>query len=847
MEASLANAHLQRIVDDMLDTSRDVIFRTREHKWELLSASWTELSGYGVDESLGRDAIDFIHPEDRGGFAAAVEAMYRGELVTRSQVRLVTKQGDVRTVVFQGALVRDQDGRVIGVTGVAHDQTSFHVQSVLRELECALDGFVLRGCPTRKLAQRICKSLASSMPYPLVWLTLGELHVDACAGDATDIAEADLLALGAAARPGGKAVDVSELADASCAAKLASAGIAQVAVLPVATPSGRRGVLGIGVRSRVLGGEHLGALASFTGRLGLVLQLAEHQALLAIQSAAVATSLGAILILDAKGNVEWANAAFERMSGLKSVDIVGRPAVELRPERMRTPAALEDIEATLRAGKVWTGEVLRERDNGEEYVTFERVTPLLDERGRTHHYVVAQEDVTVRRRAQALAEQIARNDRLTDLANRPSFEEHLALGLARARRSSKPTAVLFVDLDRFKLINDTLGRAVGDAVLIEAATRIRTCIREDDLVARFGGDEFTVVLPSCDEVGATRAATEILARLAEPMHVAHHEISVTASVGIAVSTPATDAETLIKEADAAMYQAKALGRNAFAFFTSELAATSARALAIKEGLRRALNRGDELVLHYQPQISAGDEEILGVEALLRWTSPELGVVSPAEFIPIAEQSGLIADIDRWAMMAACAQAKSWLDGGVAVPRVSVNVSGVSFRQGHLVETIERALARTQLPPELLEVELTEGIMLHDAAKVIATLDAVRARGVRIALDDFGTGYSSLGYLKRFKLDALKIDRSFVTGLPHDADSAAIARLIVAMATTLRMEPVAEGVETAEQAAFLASIGCRAFQGFLFSRALPPNELEAFVRQRAGVRPPTVGSGTARAA
>lgn len=844
---------LQHLVDHVLDAAREVLFRTHQHKWQLLSPSWTALSGYDVDESLGSLVSDRVHPDDRPKFEATVTALYRGELVTQTRVRLVTKTGDVRWIEFRGSLVRDARGRVTGVAGVVRDQTLRHVQETLQNVKHDLDRFVLEGEDTTALAKRVCEALSSSMPYPLVWIALDHRSsVDARAGDLLGSVEDDeLLAFGGprttAAAPGDVAATVRRIAvDDPKTAKLARAGITHVITVPLQMHGGDAGLLGIAVRSDSVEPDHVLALVSFGGTLSLALRLAAHQTLLALQSAAMTSSLSAMLILDAEGRIEWVNAAFERMSEYSAEEVLGQPADVLRSAPGRTPEELHEIIKTLVQGQPWSGELVRAKKSGEHYVVYERVTPLLDEHGRPHHYVVAQEDVTVRRRAEALVDHMARTDPLTELANRSCFEQHLQINLGRPEGGDRCVGLLFVDVDRFKLINDTLGHAVGDELLIEVAGRIRSCTGEGDLVARFGGDEFTVVLRSCDEAEAARVAAEILARIAEPMRLAHHETSITASIGIALGTPEiSDAETLVKQADAAMYQAKAIGRNAYAFFTTDLAATSSRALAIQEGLRRALARDDELVLHYQPQMNTRGD-LIGVEALLRWTSKELGTVSPAEFIPVAEQSGLIAAIDRWAMRTACAQAKSWHDEGLRVPRVSVNVSGVSFRQGSLAATVENALTTTGLSPELLEIELTEGIMMHDAANVIATLDAVRALGVRVALDDFGTGYSSLGYLKRFKLDELKIDRSFVTGLPHDADSAAIARLIVAMATALRMETVAEGVETAEQAAFLASIGCHTFQGYLFSPAVPPHELARFVRRRT-VPPLATEAGTGRAA
>jgi diguanylate cyclase (GGDEF)-like protein len=481
----------------------------------------------------------------------------------------------------------------------------------------------------------------------------------------------------------------------------------------------------------------------------------------------------------------------------------------------------------VRAGRSWRGEIVNRRKSGEIYVVAQNVTPLLDENQVLTHLVAAHEDVTAHRQAETRIEHMAHHDGLTDLPNRTHFATRLQAAIVQAESDGGSVGVLFVDLDRFKLINETFGHLMGDQILREVAARLKSSVRDLDMVARFDGDEFTILLPGSDRGVATLVAERVLASLGHPVRIGGHDLAITASIGIALSSPEVrDADALLKRADAAMYQAKEVGRNGYAFFRDGASVRQVPTFTIQSGLRRALANG-ELALHYQPQMSACGRRLTGVEALLRWTSPTLGVVSPGDFIPVAEQTGIIVDIDRWVIRAACAQAKAWLVAGIAIPRVAVNVSGVSFRRGQLVSWIDDALAEAQLPPGYLEIELTEGVLMHDAALVIETLASLRKVGVRLALDDFGTGYSSLGYLKRFKLDVLKIDRSFISGLPDDPDSVAIARLIVAMAKALRLETVAEGVETREQAMFLEGLGCDTLQGFLFSRAVSPAEMSRF--------------------
>jgi diguanylate cyclase (GGDEF)-like protein/PAS domain S-box-containing protein len=729
--------------------------------------------------------------------------------------------------------------------GTIGEAPSISESSALNEVVRALDRHILEGRPRHGILQFICDGLGAATAYPIVSIALAQRDGRIPFGGGTGYALAAREGYSvlwdespAGAGPNGTAMQTGQtqtvlLSETAFdwSAQAVAAGLAQLVAIPLAAPGAKLGVLCVAVGEKaILDVDRVSALESFAARLSLALQLADHHALMALQGAALAASSTALFITDAVGRIEWLNAAFERMSGYTKDDALGRTLNILRCD-LQPADVFQGIWTTVRDGLIWRGEVVNRRKTGETYVVSQTVTPLVDQDGVVTHLVTAQEDVTAQRQAETRIEHMANHDSLTDLPNRTLLTERLQVALARGGRDGQAVGVLCLDLDRFKLVNDTLGHAMGDGLLREVAARLKASTRDRDLVARFGGDEFIVVVPNCDVNVAARVAERILDCLGQPARIGNQDVSVTASIGIALSSPEIrNVEALLKQADVAMYRVKATGRNGYVFFSPDLDSSPSSGLTIQAGLRHALATG-ELTLHYQPQIKASGGEFAGVEALLRWTSPLLGTLSPAEFIPVAEETGSIADIDRWALRTACAQAKVWQTAGIDVPRVAVNVSGVSFRRGQLVLWVEEALAAADLAPGCLEIELTEGILMHDAAKVADSLPALHRLGVRIALDDFGTGYSSLSYLKRFKVDVLKIDRSFVSGLPDDPDSAAIARVIVAMAKALRMETVAEGVETPAQAAFLASIGCDTLQGFLFSRAVPPSEVVRFSSNR----------------
>ncbi|MGP0043217.1 MAG: putative bifunctional diguanylate cyclase/phosphodiesterase [Syntrophobacteraceae bacterium] len=447
-------------------------------------------------------------------------------------------------------------------------------------------------------------------------------------------------------------------------------------------------------------------------------------------------------------------------------------------------------------------------------------------------------DITERKRTEERIFRLAYHDILTGLLNRNSFKEHLAQALAQAQRHDRYVATLFLDLDRFKRINDTFGYKVGDLLLQGVAERIREGVRKGDKparhvdsISRLGGDEFTILLPEISDIqDPAKVAKRLLEAVSRPIIIAGHEIFMTGSIGITVyPMDGQDPDTLLKNADAAMYSAKEQGRNNYQFYSEAMNASSFKRLSLENGLRKALDR-EEFVLHYQPMVDINSGRIVAMEALLRWNHPELGTVSPADFIPLAEETGLIISIGEWVLNTACIYNKTLQEMGLPPKRIAVNISSVQFRSQILIETITRALKISGLDAPWLEIELTESSIMKNMEASSDILRELKQMGLRVAIDDFGTGYSSLAYLKRFPLDILKIDRSFIRDIPGDPDNEAIATAIIAMAHSLNLEVIAEGVETENQLAFMRSHECDGVQGYFFSPALPGEQMKEYLKK-----------------
>ena len=482
----------------------------------------------------------------------------------------------------------------------------------------------------------------------------------------------------------------------------------------------------------------------------------------------------------------------------------------------------------------WQNVVLRWRHrNGSYRILESSASALFDEAKQLIGFQGVDRDITERKQAEERIEFMAHHDALTGLPNRILLRDRFEHAIAMAQRSRSQVAMLFLDLDNFKRVNDTLGHSVGDQLLLEVVSRLMQCMRESDTISRQGGDEFILLLDEVPDLETVeRITAEILASLSEPMELNGHTLNTSCSLGIAIyPEDGSEFDSLLQKADTAMYNAKDAGRNAYRFFDSQMNQQAQEHLLLQNRLHQALSRR-EFSLHYQPQIETDSGRVLGVEALLRWKNPVLGEVVPARFIPVAEDSGLIVPIGAWVLDEACRQAQAWRQSGWPDLAMSVNLSALQFRRTGLIETVASALKRSALPPHLLELELTESILLQDVENNLDTVRKLKTLGVRLSIDDFGTGYSSLSYLKRFAVDRLKIDRAFVRDISTDPDDAAIVNAVIQLARSLRLGIIAEGVETQAQLAFLREQGCREVQGFLFSRPLAPAALEAFLHRQA---------------
>lgn len=551
------------------------------------------------------------------------------------------------------------------------------------------------------------------------------------------------------------------------------------------------------------------------------------RASLEIQLAATVfdASSDAIFITDSDNRIISVNAAFCEITGYSAEDVIGETPAILSSGRYDARFYRAMWGDLLEKGR-WSGEVWNRRKNGEIFAELLTINAVKNDRGNISHYVSIFADITEHKETEEHVRHLAHYDVLTDLPNRSLFNDRLGQAIINAQRDGGRAAVMFLDLDRFKIINDTLGHGIGDLLLQEVAGRLTGCVRQGDTVSRLGGDEFVVLLPELnDEKDAQLVAQKLLNAAELPIVMEGHELHISVSIGISYyPMDGTDTETLMKNADVAMYRAKEEGRNNYQFYHASMNARSFERLAMETSIRHALQRG-EFDLYYQPRFAIPEGRIVGAEALIRWNHPELGLVSPAQFIPLAEETGLILPIGEWVLKQVAAQGKTWQQAGLPPLSLAVNVSARQFRQADFAGKVLQILRDSGFYPHHLELELTESTLMTNAEENIETLNKLNALGIRIAIDDFGTGYSSLSYLKRLPVDILKIDRSFVSEVPGNRDGAAIVEAIIAMARSLGLHIIAEGVETAEQLEFLQTRKCNEIQGYYFSRPLPVQQFE----------------------
>jgi diguanylate cyclase (GGDEF)-like protein/PAS domain S-box-containing protein len=585
-------------------------------------------------------------------------------------------------------------------------------------------------------------------------------------------------------------------------------------------------------RSAISAGAHDYLLQGHLDRYAFVQALrhlkerdAAQEALFIEQERAQVTlnSIGdAVLCVDLGDRVTYLNPVAEQMTGWSRKEASGLPVSDVfriidGDTRLVAPDPLAEAMKANQAVALNPNCILVRRD-GRETAIEDSAAPIHDRHGRIIGAVIVFHDVSAARMLALQMAHLAQHDVLTNLPNRLLLHERLTRALLLARRNQTPLAVLFLDLDGFKRINDSLGHALGDTLLRSVASRLSTGLRESDTVSRQGGDEFVILLTAVSHPGdAAVKAARILTAIKAPHHVGDHQLRISASIGLSVyPDDGEDAETLLKHADMAMYVAKERGRDKVQRFAREMGLHAGERQALEGQLRSAIETG-ELILHYQPKVNLVTGQIASVEALVRWQHPQRGLLLPGQFLPIAEDSGILANIDQWVLQEACRQTRQWLDSGVAAVPVAVNVSPLTFRSEHFVEQVSAVLGETVLPARYLELELTETALMSRAGLVAAALDRIRAMGVRLALDDFGTGYSNLSYLTRFKVDTVKIDRSFVRNINTSAADTVVVTAIINLARCLRHRVVAEGIETPEQLAFLRLRGCDEGQGYYFSR------------------------------
>jgi diguanylate cyclase (GGDEF)-like protein/PAS domain S-box-containing protein len=554
-----------------------------------------------------------------------------------------------------------------------------------------------------------------------------------------------------------------------------------------------------------------------------------------IAAEALASIAEGVIIADADRRVVSVNAAHMAITGLSLQEMQGRRFDELRclPDQSPLPPAVWEV---LRDGGNWLGEVHSQRADGSVYPELLSISVIRDAQDRVQHYVAVFTNISTTKSNQRRLEHLATHDPLTGLANRAEFERRCAQAIAAADREHGVVAVLFIDLDAFKVVNDSYSHAIGDRLLVHVAERITRGLGEHDVAGRIGGDEFTVLigkLVSREQAGVL--AQRLLALLAEPMKVGDYEVALSASIGIA-GYPLDGAEpvTLIANADAAMYAAKTQERNTYRFYSPMMQADARKRLALTAELRQALARG-EFRLVYQPSVDMRNGRVVAVEALLRWRHPARGEISPGEFIPMAEKLGLIRHVDDWVLQSVARQMRRWDEQNLPPIRVAVNISAGSYGAPHFVEDVRRHLVAERIAPQRLLLEITEGAILRLGDEMERTMNALHALGVGVAIDDFGTGYSSMSYLKLPAIAFLKIDKSFVDGLPGSSHDAAIVEAMLALSKRLGLCAIAEGIETEAQHEFLLRAGCTEGQGYLYARALEVPEIERMLRpgQRPG--------------
>jgi diguanylate cyclase (GGDEF)-like protein/PAS domain S-box-containing protein len=758
------------------------------------------LLGYTAAQALAPDWWQtHLYPDDRDA-ACACQAKLLTEQCLLHEYRFYNAAGQVVWLRDEARLIRDGEGRAREVVGVWLDISASKRAEAVRQVR----GEVLDQIVAKRPLSEILHNIARSIEAITV-----ELRVS---------------------------IDLPERRDAFAPHEESIEDLSHWSV-PFKDEAGRRlGNFTIDAgKGRNPRREDLELIEEFARIAGLAVQKVNADEALREAAAVFNSTRDGIMVTQLDSRIVAVNHAFSEITGYDESDALGHSPGILQSGLHGADFYRELWSSLINTG-YWRGEIWNRRKNGEIFPQWLSISTVSDESGAPRNYIAVFTDISQIKQTEARLKHLAHHDPLTELPNRLLAQARLQHAIERAERHGERVAALYIDIDRFKNVNDSLGHPVGDELLRELARRLSQRLREEDTLARLGGDEFLLLLESIeDPLNAVSVAQAVLDQLADPFTLSSgQEIYVGVSIGISLyPDDARDVTEMIQHADLAMYQAKQQGRNTFRFHTEALSVAASAKLALETRLRRAL-ANDEFVLHFQPLIDAYSGRPSGVEALVRWQPPGEALALPGNFIPLAEETGLIVPLGEWVLRTACAQARTWIDAGLPPLMMAVNLSARQFQSTNMAELTARLLAETGLPAGNLELELTESMLMEDVEQSIETLNALKQLGVHLAIDDFGTGFSSLAYLKRFPIDKLKVDQGFIRGLAIDPNDREIVSTIIAMAHGLKLKALAEGVENDEQLSFLRQLGCDFYQGYLFQKPATATQIEAWLRQQYGL-------------
>lgn len=845
----------QRRYRQVITSINEVLFQIdKEFRWQFLSPVWSKLSGYELQNSLHKPVIDFFHPVDRELILQVITSLLEGGNTSWSgEVRLKHQDGHYIWGNLSLKVTKDlEDNRRAEsiVSGTLENTHLIHMSGEVNRLIRHAEQMVLASNNSVEIVlEYITENLVRTLDLPLVWVKVCKDFEGQVLSDAGEIRDflydgshtwSGLHKTGSPVIESVKTHSIIRMqsGDGSLPnewkTRLEHDEIADSLFIPFYLAGGEtHACIGLHSYNKNMFNDDIRALMSdLSSGLRLICQMAEDQNLMRLHRTAVEKTANAIMISNQYGLIEWVNHAFVRMTQYKFSDVQGKTSKLLNSNSESSKQAITEMCREIKEGNVWTGEIDNKRKDGSLMSVYQTVTPLISELGEITHYISVSEDVTERKKNESKIAFMATHDELTELPNRNLLNDRLTHSIAQSKRQRSKMAVLFIDIDHFKYINDSLGHQVGDKLLKMLAKRLSSSLREGDTVARFGGDEFVIVLPEVSSLPAINSlASALLGQIKKPYEIDEHELIITGSIGISIYPDnAATADDLIQHADSAMYSAKDQGRNNCQFYTQKINEAVTRRLVLEKALRQAVEL-DQLVLHYQPKVDLKTNLITGVEALIRWQHPDLGLISPVEFIPLAEETGVIIEIGGWVLSKACRQMKAWESDFPDLKNMSINVSARQFWQADFMSKVKDVFSNTGVSIEKIEFELTESIVMKDVDIAISVMNKLKSLGVSLSIDDFGTGYSSLSYLHNFPVDVLKIDRSFVNELKDEESDSAIIRSIVALADNFGLQVVAEGIEASHQQNILNHLGCQYGQGYYFSRPVIADEITQLLMEQ----------------